>query len=161
MIAPLNIHRMSLITLDQTLNHLIRRRPPIINITHNVKMIDRQPLNCPTRRLNPLIGLLQNNQVANNLPIISQLIRRVRIVIQQLFGNINKLRRHRLTHFRTGIFSRGKRQQANQPAKSGQIPLLQIIPLQLLMNRSQPFRRVIHQKSKPLQSRLGHLIPKT
>ncbi len=96
MVTPLHIHRM---ILTERIQNNMRPRPPVVDISHDMKVIDNEPLDQIAQCYNKLLGSVQANDRMDDFIIVSFLIRQLRLLCDQLLNNIGKIPGQSLAHF--------------------------------------------------------------
>ena len=139
-IAPLHVHR---VILAECIQNDMRSRPPVENISHNVQMVDHQPLDQVAQRDDKFLRPANADDGVDDLVIICLFILHLRLLCDQFLNDIGKVFGQRLSHLGPGVFRRNPLCDLHKPVQRDLVPVLNGSLILLLRDNIQLLLRII------------------
>ena len=154
MIAPLYIHRM---VLFQCIHDNMGTGSSVVNVPHNMQMINYQTLNEIGKRDDEFRRPSDFDNGMDNLIVICFFVMNLRFFRDQFFNDIRKVLRQCLSYLTAGVLGRYSFRNLNQSVQRDLIPVLNIVLC--LQDQFQFLPRIIDQCCKTLLILLTEGIP--
>ena len=110
----------------QFVHNYMRAGPSVINIAHNMQVVDHQPLDEFRDGDNELLCPANADNRGNDLIIVGFLVPHFRFLRDQFLDHIGKIFRQRLSHLGPGIFAGRPFAHLDQEIKMDSVPVLHV-----------------------------------